>query len=151
MPDRPPRARPWSAERGHAERLPCEFRVGDREHETGEGEAARLDLALDQFRRRPPMSTLPTGLQRDIRPFFGSYANGCRLADGLLFRAGDAGMFDDACRRSAVDNSCLSEGRGVRREGGPTGCGTSLCPPRTSVDAVPGGSADRETHHGSPR
>ena len=48
------------------------------------------------------MSALPTGLQRDIRSFFGSDADGCRRADDLLFRAGDADAVDDACRRSAV-------------------------------------------------
>jgi DNA phosphorothioation-associated putative methyltransferase len=59
-------------------------------------------LALGRFRRRPPMSALPTGLQRDIPAFFGSYANGCRRADDRLFRSGDSGAVDDACRRSAV-------------------------------------------------
>jgi DNA phosphorothioation-associated putative methyltransferase len=48
------------------------------------------------------MSALPTGLQRDIPSFFGSYANGCRRADELLFRAGDAEAVDDACRQSPV-------------------------------------------------
>ena len=59
-------------------------------------------LALGRFRRRPPISVLPLGLQRDIRAFFGSYANACRLADELLFKAGDADAVDEACRRSAV-------------------------------------------------
>jgi DNA phosphorothioation-associated putative methyltransferase len=59
-------------------------------------------LALGRFRRRPPMSALPTGLQRDIRAFFGSYSSDCRRADEVLFRAGDAEAVDDACRRSAV-------------------------------------------------
>ena len=59
-------------------------------------------LALGRFRRRPPISALPFGLQRDIRAFFGSYADGCRRADDLLFQAGDADAVDDACRRSAV-------------------------------------------------
>ena len=61
-----------------------------------------MDPALGRFRRRPPMSALPVGLRRDIRAFFGNYTNGCRRADDLLFRAGDAGAVDDACRRSAV-------------------------------------------------
>jgi DNA phosphorothioation-associated putative methyltransferase len=59
-------------------------------------------LALGRFRRRPPISVLPLGLQRDIRAFFGNYANGCRLADELLFKAGDADAVDEACGRSAV-------------------------------------------------
>jgi DNA phosphorothioation-associated putative methyltransferase len=61
-----------------------------------------VHLALGRFRRRPPISVLALGLQRDIRAFFGSYANGCRRADELLFRAGDADAVDEACRRSAV-------------------------------------------------
>ncbi len=48
------------------------------------------------------MSPLPTGLQRDFWAFLGSYATGCRRADDLLFRAGDADAVDDACRRSPV-------------------------------------------------
>lgn len=59
-------------------------------------------LALGRFRRRPPISVLPVGLQRDIRAFFGSYANACRLADELLFKAGDADAVDEACKRSPV-------------------------------------------------
>jgi len=59
-------------------------------------------LALERFRRRPPISVLPPGLQRDIHAFFGSYSNACRLADDLLFRAGSAEAVDEACRRSAV-------------------------------------------------
>lgn len=59
-------------------------------------------LALGRFRRRPPISVLPVGLQRDIRAFFGSYTQACRLADDLLFKAGDANAVDEACRRSAV-------------------------------------------------
>jgi DNA phosphorothioation-associated putative methyltransferase len=59
-------------------------------------------LALGRFRRRPPMTALPVGLQRDIRAFFGSYSKACRLADERLFSAGDADAVDDACRRSAV-------------------------------------------------
>lgn len=59
-------------------------------------------LALGRFRKRPPMSVLPLCLQRDIRAFFGSYTNVCRLADELLFRAGDAEAIDEAYRRSRV-------------------------------------------------
>jgi DNA phosphorothioation-associated putative methyltransferase len=59
-------------------------------------------LALGRFGRRPRISVLPLGLQRDIRAFFGNYASACRLADELLFRAGDADAVDEACRKSAV-------------------------------------------------
>jgi hypothetical protein len=57
---------------------------------------------LANERVSPPISALPLGLQRDIRVFFGSYSNACRLADDLLFRAGSAEAVDEACRRSAV-------------------------------------------------
>src|SRR5262249_44469209 len=53
-------------------------------------------LALGRFRRRPPMTALPIGLQRDIRAFFGSYTEACRLADERLFPAGDADPIDHA-------------------------------------------------------
>ena len=43
-----------------------------------------------------------SGCSGTSAPFFGSYANGCRRADELLFKAGDADAVDDACRRSAV-------------------------------------------------
>jgi DNA phosphorothioation-associated putative methyltransferase len=62
----------------------------------------RIDLVRGRFRRRPPISALPIGLRRDIRAFFGNDTDGCRRADDLLFRAGDADAVDDACRRSAV-------------------------------------------------
>ena len=45
-----------------------------------------LYLAKGRFRRRPPISALLIGLQRDIRAFFGSYASVCRQADNPLFR-----------------------------------------------------------------
>jgi len=38
-------------------------------------------LALARFRKRPAISVLPVGLQRDIREFFGSYKNACEQAD----------------------------------------------------------------------
>jgi DNA phosphorothioation-associated putative methyltransferase len=44
-------------------------------------------LALGRFRRRPPISALSVGLQRDIRAIFSSYSNACRLADDRLFQA----------------------------------------------------------------
>jgi hypothetical protein len=47
------------------------------------------------------MSALPIGLQRDIRAYFGGGTKGCRRADDLLFRAGDAEAIADAGHRSA--------------------------------------------------
>jgi DNA phosphorothioation-associated putative methyltransferase len=48
------------------------------------------------------MSILPLGLQRDLRAFFGSYSNACKLADEVLFRAGKPELVDEACRKSPV-------------------------------------------------
>jgi DNA phosphorothioation-associated putative methyltransferase len=59
-------------------------------------------LALGRFQGRPPISVLPIGLQRDIRAFYGSYTNACKLADELLFRAGNERAVDEACRSSKV-------------------------------------------------
>lgn len=59
-------------------------------------------LALGRFRKRPPISRLPVGLQRDIRAFFGNYTAACTEADELLFRAGDAELIDAACRESLI-------------------------------------------------
>ncbi len=59
-------------------------------------------LALARFRKRPRLSQLPRTLQRDLRAFFGTYTKACRLADEVLFRAGDAAAIDEACRRSPV-------------------------------------------------
>lgn len=59
-------------------------------------------LALARFRKRPKFSQLPTGLQRDIRTFFGSYTKACQQADELLFQAGDPDAIDEACRRSPI-------------------------------------------------
>jgi len=59
-------------------------------------------LALGRFQRRPPMTILPLGLQRDIRAFFGSYTKACRQADDLLFRSGNAEAVDEACKRATV-------------------------------------------------
>jgi DNA phosphorothioation-associated putative methyltransferase len=59
-------------------------------------------LALGRFRRRPPMTALPLGPQRDVRAFFGSYTKACRQADDLLFRAGNAEAVDEACRHSSI-------------------------------------------------
>src|SRR5271170_6156901 len=61
-----------------------------------------LHTDLPRFRRRPALSQLPRGLQRDIRAFFGTYTKACRQADDLLFRAGDAAAIDAACARSPV-------------------------------------------------
>jgi DNA phosphorothioation-associated putative methyltransferase len=74
-------------------------------------------LALARFQRRPPLAQLPRTLRADMRAFFGMWKKGdspskpkgqspffraCRLADELLFRAGDATAIDEACKRSPI-------------------------------------------------
>jgi DNA phosphorothioation-associated putative methyltransferase len=59
-------------------------------------------LALARFRKRPRLSQLPLGLQRDMKAFFGTYSRACAEADELLFKAGDAAVIDDACKRSTI-------------------------------------------------
>jgi DNA phosphorothioation-associated putative methyltransferase len=59
-------------------------------------------LALARFRRRPTFSGLPLTLQRDIKVFFRSYTKACAEADRLLFKAGEEGAIDEACKRATV-------------------------------------------------
>jgi DNA phosphorothioation-associated putative methyltransferase len=59
-------------------------------------------LALSRFRRRPALGQLPPALQRDMRAFFGTYTKACARADELLFKAGDRGAIDEACKRSPI-------------------------------------------------
>jgi len=59
-------------------------------------------LALARFRKRPPLGQLPRTLQRDMRAFFGTYTKACANADALLFKAGEEGAIDEACKRSAL-------------------------------------------------
>jgi DNA phosphorothioation-associated putative methyltransferase len=59
-------------------------------------------LALARFGKRPILSQLPLGLQRDMKSFFGAYSRACTEADALLFKAGDATAIDEACQRSTI-------------------------------------------------
>jgi DNA phosphorothioation-associated putative methyltransferase len=59
-------------------------------------------LALAHFRKRPPSSRLPGTIQHDVKAFLGGYKIACGRADALLFRAGDPGAIDQACRRASV-------------------------------------------------
>jgi DNA phosphorothioation-associated putative methyltransferase len=68
-------------------------------------------LALSRFARRPKLSKLPAGIQRDIKAFLGSYRQACTRADTLLFRAGDPAAIDAACQMAGigklVDNALI--------------------------------------------
>jgi DNA phosphorothioation-associated putative methyltransferase len=59
-------------------------------------------LALARFRKRPAFSLLPLTLQRDMKAFFGTYTRACAEADVLLFKAGEEGAIDEACKRATV-------------------------------------------------
>jgi DNA phosphorothioation-associated putative methyltransferase len=59
-------------------------------------------LALARFRKRPVFSVLPLTLQRDMKAFFGGYKKACAEADALLFKTGEEGVIDEACKRAAV-------------------------------------------------
>ena len=59
-------------------------------------------LALARFRRRPAFSGLPLTLQRDMKVFFGTYTKACAEADALLFKAGEDGSIDEACKQATV-------------------------------------------------
>ncbi len=55
--------------------------------------------AAAQLRRRIPFNQLSPRLQRDLRTFFGSYANAEAEARALMFAAGDADEMDEAAAR----------------------------------------------------
>lgn len=58
-------------------------------------------LALNLFEQRKSFSTLPETLQRDIRAFWGSYANARNEAAQLLFSAGRPEVIAAACSEAA--------------------------------------------------
>lgn len=55
-------------------------------------------LALAAFGGRPRFTDLPDDLQYDVRDLFGNYKTACQRADELLFKAGNRGEVDLACR-----------------------------------------------------
>ncbi len=59
-------------------------------------------LALARFGKRPILSHLPLGLQRDMKAFFGAYSRACTEADSQLFKAGDSAAIDEACKCSKI-------------------------------------------------
>lgn len=61
----------------------------------------KVYFALNQFDRRKPYKQLEPGLQRDIKAFFGDYANAQRLARALLFQIADIEAISNACREAA--------------------------------------------------
>jgi DNA phosphorothioation-associated putative methyltransferase len=58
-------------------------------------------LALQQFQKRKPYRHLEPRLQRDIRYFFGDYAQAQRISRQTLFSIGTSDAIDNACREAA--------------------------------------------------
>jgi DNA phosphorothioation-associated putative methyltransferase len=54
-------------------------------------------LALGRFPRRPKFSSLPRGLQLDIKALFKKYTTACAAGDALLFAAGEMSQVSAAC------------------------------------------------------
>lgn len=59
-------------------------------------------LALARLGGRPRMGALPKATQLDMRTFFSSYKRACKLADELLYSAGDMDAVGRACRASPL-------------------------------------------------
>jgi DNA phosphorothioation-associated putative methyltransferase len=59
-----------------------------------------VHLALMRFGSRPPVSSLPIRLQRDIRAFLGPYSRACETSDEALFRSG--AEREDACTNAPI-------------------------------------------------
>lgn len=57
-------------------------------------------LALGRFPRRPPFSSLPIVLQRDIKALFSTYKGACEAGDDLLFSAGDMKKINESCSKA---------------------------------------------------
>ncbi|MFB7673849.1 DNA phosphorothioation-associated putative methyltransferase [Kitasatospora purpeofusca] len=63
-----------------------------------------LFLAVELFNGRGPFSSLPLGLQLDVRSFFTSYKEACQRSDRLLLK-----LRDDAYVRGAMNASCVGK------------------------------------------
>jgi DNA phosphorothioation-associated putative methyltransferase len=59
-------------------------------------------FALARLRRRPKLSALPPGVQRDVRSLFGSYKSACTRADYLLFSIGNPETIKEAANVAPV-------------------------------------------------
>jgi hypothetical protein len=80
-------------------------RVSPQDWQTIKAERQRdllVYLALAAFGGRPRFGDLPIELRYDVRAFFSTYTRACKIADALLFKAGDLAYVDQACQRSIV-------------------------------------------------
>ncbi|HBA66718.1 MAG TPA: peptidase M15 [Methylococcaceae bacterium] len=57
-------------------------------------------LALQTFSKRKPYKHLESGLQRDIKAFFGDYKNAVACAQSVLFQISDAESIETTCRQA---------------------------------------------------
>jgi DNA phosphorothioation-associated putative methyltransferase len=114
---------------------------------------ARIDdllvyLALQQFQRRKPYHHLEAGLQRDLKAFFGSYANAQESARRSLFQIADIAALESACREAAERGlGWLEEGQSLQLHTSLVpqlpvllriyiGCATVLCGDVSTADLV---------------
>ncbi|NER03562.1 MAG: DNA phosphorothioation-associated putative methyltransferase [Okeania sp. SIO3C4] len=59
-------------------------------------------LALTKFGNRPKFSQLAEVVRNDIKALFGSYTQGCTLADLMLFSLGDSKLISKCCKNSSI-------------------------------------------------
>ncbi|WP_404356199.1 DNA phosphorothioation-associated putative methyltransferase [Methylotuvimicrobium sp. KM1] len=57
-------------------------------------------LALQTFSKRKPYKHLESGLQRDIKAFFGDYKNAVACAQSVLFQISNAASIETTCRHA---------------------------------------------------
>ncbi|WP_293058768.1 DNA phosphorothioation-associated putative methyltransferase [Okeania sp. SIO2B3] len=59
-------------------------------------------LALTKFGNRPKFSQLAEVVRNDIKALFGSYTQGCTLADLMLFSLGNSELISKCCKNSSI-------------------------------------------------
>jgi DNA phosphorothioation-associated putative methyltransferase len=59
-------------------------------------------LALSRFQERPAFARLSRAFQSDVKAFFSTYKEACRVADQLLFSIGRSGALDTACQEALI-------------------------------------------------
>ncbi|MGB3512494.1 MAG: DNA phosphorothioation-associated putative methyltransferase [Microcoleaceae cyanobacterium] len=59
-------------------------------------------LALTRFGHRPKLFQLAKVVQNDIKYLFGSYTQGCKLADLMLFSLGNSALISKCCKNSLI-------------------------------------------------
>ncbi|MBK7677601.1 MAG: DNA phosphorothioation-associated putative methyltransferase [Candidatus Accumulibacter sp.] len=105
-------------------------------------------LALQQFQKRRPYRHLEAGIQRDIRYFFGDYANAQASARQALFGLANLEAIDQACREAASKGyGYLDDGQSLQLHSSLLGrlpailriyveCAAVLCGDITNFDLV---------------